>query len=350
MRARPYEPRDLPAIHALFSQPQVAPFVGRTPFDAIDVTRVDLERLAPHRMVAEQDGIVAAYGDLNRPATARANHLAHLRVVGGFASGGVGPSSLIAALVELADRWLGLAKIEAEVDVDDPVIPHLIAAGFAHEVRKRSARRRGRALVDAVVLGRLRPGFVPMTDVRAPPAWPAPGEPVSVQIRHVTREDVPEWAALHRARSVVWGTLQLPVTMDALWRERVERNVVIGQHALVALHKGRIVGSGGVHRSAFPSEHAAVIGMGVHEDFQGRRVGGQVLDALVTLARDWLGLHRIELEVYPDNPRAVALYRSRGFVDEGIRRYNCVRDGAHVDSLAMAITPDTGRSPRPVGP
>ena len=45
---------------------------------------------------------------------------------------------------------------------------------------------------------------------------------------------------------------------------------------------------------------------------------------------------RLELTVYVDNARAIALYRKFGFEVEGTHRAYALRDGAYVDALCMA--------------
>jgi RimJ/RimL family protein N-acetyltransferase len=48
------------------------------------------------------------------------------------------------------------------------------------------------------------------------------------------------------------------------------------------------------------------------------------------------GLSRIELEVYAHNTRAIALYASLGFVEEGRRIGARILDGVHQDMILMA--------------
>jgi putative acetyltransferase len=59
-------------------------------------------------------------------------------------------------------------------------------------------------------------------------------------------------------------------------------------------------------------------------------------EACIDLAENWLGLTRIELDVFVDNAPAIALYESCGFRVEGTARNFCLRDGALVDAHYMA--------------
>ena len=107
-------------------------------------------------------------------------------------------------------------------------------------------------------------------------------------------------------------------------------------YRLVAEVEGRVVGLLTLHVKRGRAAHSAGIGMMVHDAFQGRGVGTALLTAAVDLAERWLGLHRLELEVYPDNEPALRLYRRFGFEVEGTKRRYALRDGAWMDALAMA--------------
>jgi putative acetyltransferase len=86
------------------------------------------------------------------------------------------------------------------------------------------------------------------------------------------------------------------------------------------------------------------IGMAVHSAWQGKGVGGALMRALCSLADGWLNVTRLELTVFTDNERALALYRKFGFEIEGTLRAYALRDGAYVDALSMSrLHPDPPR-------
>jgi putative acetyltransferase len=60
------------------------------------------------------------------------------------------------------------------------------------------------------------------------------------------------------------------------------------------------------------------------------------MQALCDVADRWIGVLRLELSVYCDNARAIALYRRFGFEIEGRYRGYVLRDGAYIDAFAMA--------------
>jgi putative acetyltransferase len=60
--------------------------------------------------------------------------------------------------------------------------------------------------------------------------------------------------------------------------------------------------------------------MAVRSDFHGKGVGSALMRALVDLAHNWLNASQLELHVFTDNERAIALYRKHGFEVEGTHK------------------------------
>ena len=66
----------------------------------------------------------------------------------------------------------------------------------------------------------------------------------------------------------------------------------------------------------------------------GRGLGRQVLRALIDKSFGELAAHRLWLDVYDDNHRALHVYRSLGFVEEGTLR-ECVKCEGRYRSLVV---------------
>jgi RimJ/RimL family protein N-acetyltransferase len=117
------------------------------------------------------------------------------------------------------------------------------------------------------------------------------------------------------------------------------RNTALQSNALylLALDGESIVGSldfhGGIRKRG---RHSGEFGMSVRRDYWGSGVGGHLLDALLEWANANHEIHKIKLRVQAGNERAIALYRSRGFVAEGILQKDMRIAGAWVDLLLMA--------------
>jgi putative acetyltransferase len=97
-----------------------------------------------------------------------------------------------------------------------------------------------------------------------------------------------------------------------------------------------VIGAIGLDRFENRRSHAAQFGIAVHDAYAGRGAGSALIAAVLDLADNWLQLKRIEISAYADNTRAIALYERFGFEREGVYRAYAWRNGAYVDSLAMA--------------
>jgi RimJ/RimL family protein N-acetyltransferase len=107
-------------------------------------------------------------------------------------------------------------------------------------------------------------------------------------------------------------------------------------HAMFAAVKGdALVGCLGLH----PAQAAGVLdlGMWLLPEARGRGGGRKLVEAALTHARS-TEAHKVQLEVYPDNGRAIALYASAGFEIEGVKRAHYRRpDGSLRSAVMMAV-------------
>ena len=159
---------------------------------------------------------------------------------------------------------------------------------------------------------------------------------MDISIRKAEPSDAEAIWKCYTAPKVVRNTLQMPYRSLESVRELLTKGGE-GQHTLVAVVAGEVVGVIGLHTSSRPRvNHRGEIGMMVRDDWQGKGVGAAMMQAVVDLADKWLNLTRIELTVFTDNEPAIALYRKFGFQIEGTHRKFAFRDGEFVDAYAMA--------------
>jgi RimJ/RimL family protein N-acetyltransferase len=97
---------------------------------------------------------------------------------------------------------------------------------------------------------------------------------------------------------------------------------------------GAVIGCLGLH----PTHARGVVTFGMAIVAQARgRGGGRLLMDTILRHLATTDAHKIELEVWPDNGRAISLYASYGFEVEGLRRdHYRRRDGSLRSSLIMA--------------
>ena len=160
---------------------------------------------------------------------------------------------------------------------------------------------------------------------------------MKIEIRHAEPADAEAVRAIHASPGTYAETLQLPCPPLKLWQERLAEPPD-GGYSYVACVDGEVVGHLDLTTEArHPRrKHVAGLGMGVRESWWGQGIGSALLSFAVDLADNWLNVARLELQVYRDNERAIALYAKHGFVPEGEMSAFAFRDGRYVDALMMA--------------
>jgi L-phenylalanine/L-methionine N-acetyltransferase len=155
-----------------------------------------------------------------------------------------------------------------------------------------------------------------------------------VEIRPVRQEDAEAVHQLRLLPSSIDNTMAIPSERLTRTRSRIEGSGP-DDHVFVAVLDGQVVGMAGLHVGTGKGRHSADLGIMVHDRFQGQGIGRELMDMLLHMADNFLGLARVELQVYPDNLRAIKLYESCGFEHEGRRRKAVWRHGEHQDVLVM---------------
>lgn len=162
----------------------------------------------------------------------------------------------------------------------------------------------------------------------------------NVQIRRACAADAAAFARLMGDPGVYANLMQVPFPSEAAWATRLAENDAPGKAdlLLVAERDSRVVGSAGLHPVGphLRRRHVMMLGISVAPAAQGQGVGSALMQALLDYADRWAHVLRLELDVFADNARAIALYRKFGFVHEGTHRAYALRDGQYVDSLSMA--------------
>jgi L-phenylalanine/L-methionine N-acetyltransferase len=164
-------------------------------------------------------------------------------------------------------------------------------------------------------------------------------------IRHSEARDIEAIRQIYAQPSVYAATLQLPWPSAELWQQRLGTRRE-GFHSLVACEDEVVLGQVGIDVFASPRRrHVANIGLGVSEEARRRGIGSALVEAAVELCTGWLGVTRIELEVYTDNTAAISLFERHAFEVEGRALGYALRAGDYVDVLLMArrATPEGDR-------
>ena len=157
-----------------------------------------------------------------------------------------------------------------------------------------------------------------------------------ITIRRAEPEDFEAFYRTYQDRDAYWGTLQPPYPSREVWKKRLAEPKE-GSIIFVACIDGEVVGNAGMHANPnLRRAHAMELGMTVRAEHKGKGVGSALLQAICDTADGWMNVIRLELTVYADNERAIALYRRFGFEHEGIHKAYALRDGVYVDAHFMA--------------
>lgn len=341
---RPFRLSDAADQYEIVSHPAVARMLVHLPSMEFGETQAWAERQQPgrHRLVAEVDGKVAGSGSLTQAQNPRLAHSGRLGMMvhPDFWGQGIG-SRLMEALLDVADNWLNLRRVELEVHSENAAAIYLYQKfGFATEGTRRKVAFGDGHWLDDLVMARLH-SVVDGTSTE--PAQPAEqpsrqsqGLQAPVTIRPIHPEDVDQLYDLFRHPAVARTTLQLPSQELAKTVERVNARQS-GLYRYVAVSGNQILGSITLHQPQNPRlVHSAGLGMMVHPDFWGQGIGSRLMEATLDLADNWINLKRVELEVNIDNPAGIRLYEKYGFVVEGTKQMHTYGDGRWADSYFMA--------------
>ena len=160
-------------------------------------------------------------------------------------------------------------------------------------------------------------------------------------IRPARVEDATGINYIRRMRGVMENILGVPsetIKRSEDYLASIDEN----KHQFVAvtcLDNGKelVIGTASLHVNTIPRmRHSATLGIMVHKDYQGMGVGERLMEALIDMADNWLMLMRLELNVFVDNEKAIALYKKMGFEYEGTLRKAAARDGEYIDEFIMS--------------
>ena len=120
---RPFHPADAADQYEIVSHPAVARMLLQLPSMEFNETLAWAERQQPgrHRLVAHAGGKVVGAGALTQAQNPRLAHSGRLGMMvhPEFWGQGIG-GRLMEAMLDLADNWLNLKRVELEVNVDNP--------------------------------------------------------------------------------------------------------------------------------------------------------------------------------------------------------------------------------------
>jgi RimJ/RimL family protein N-acetyltransferase len=163
-----------------------------------------------------------------------------------------------------------------------------------------------------------------------------------VRLRPLERDDLPRYAELFSDPEVnlSYGGLGVPDSLSKLQRrydsgefDATDRNL-----HLVVEAEGRIIGQVSLTNNENLPSRSATFGILIGADHLDRGYGTEASVVLLNYAFAVLGYHKINLDLFEYNVRALAMYEKFGFVHEGRRRENHWSRGRFWDDILMGVT------------
>jgi len=102
--------------------------------------------------------------------------------------------------------------------------------------------------------------------------------------------------------------------------------------ALLAKHKGRVIGFLVLWRLERYMEHVASIGLSVHPDYWGNGIATQLIEKAISLAKED-GVKRLEIETLSENTGMRRAAEKTGFKYEYTRKNRILKDGLYHDEV-----------------
>jgi putative acetyltransferase len=171
--------------------------------------------------------------------------------------------------------------------------------------------------------------------IALPPIRPILEPPHGVTLRAPCSDDVEAITLMSNLPRYRWGTMRMPFQSTAETQAFLERINTGSDRHVAAVLDGRVIGMAGLTRLNGRRIHVADLGIGIHDDFQGRGIGRALMAALIDIADNWWNITRLQLGVYADNLPAIRLYEKFNFVLEGVERKSAFRDGVFMDVNRM---------------
>jgi RimJ/RimL family protein N-acetyltransferase len=163
-----------------------------------------------------------------------------------------------------------------------------------------------------------------------------------VRLRSIEREDLPtfvRWFNDPEVRQYLMMYEPMSMAKEERWfEEMLERknDFVFAIEAQIG-EQWVPIGNVGLHRIDWKNR-TAVFGIALGEKaYWGQGFGTDATRTMLRFAFEELNLHRVELEVFDFNSRAMRSYEKAGFRHEGTRRQALFRHGRYHDVHLMSI-------------
>ncbi|ARU96223.1 GNAT family N-acetyltransferase [Tatumella citrea] len=162
---------------------------------------------------------------------------------------------------------------------------------------------------------------------------------MAIVIRSAESSDAEAFQRLSSLPQIQENTLGMPYPSLEHWQKHLAGNGIDGCWHFTAMAEDQVAGILTIENPQHPRlRHKTTFGLFVDPALAGKSIGSALMEFCLSYSFDWLAARKIELEVFPDNEAAIALYKKFGFEPEGLRKASALRKGQFADVLLMGLS------------
>jgi RimJ/RimL family protein N-acetyltransferase len=161
------------------------------------------------------------------------------------------------------------------------------------------------------------------------------------KLRPIRRDDFPHFMEWVNDPEVTHTLILLRPIAEGLELEFLERALANDNTRDVFFAfdgpDGTYAGNIGLHAIDWISRKAELGIVVGRKDLWGKGIGALAIKAALAYAFNDINLEKVYLRVFDHNERGIKLYKSLGFVQEGIMRRDAFKNGVYHDTIFMSI-------------
>ena len=158
-----------------------------------------------------------------------------------------------------------------------------------------------------------------------------------VQLREIEEEDLEAIVMWRNDPEILkWLFSYLPLSM---WKQRMWYKTYAEddtQQIFIVEVEKTAVGTVGLSHIDCRNQRAE-LGILIDENWQKKGIGRETLNLLIEFAWNEMNLRKIKALALEENEAAIKLYKSCGFVEEGVLKEEVYKNGEFKDVLVMAL-------------
>lgn len=135
--------------------------------------------------------------------------------------------------------------------------------------------------------------------------------------------------------NVLFGTAILPLVSENVISKKFYEDP--NSHTILGIDNNHIIGICHLSWEDYRWRTIGSLFLAVNSKEHNKGIGSKLTEKILSIAFHYLSMHKVEIEVYTDNEHAIHMYKKIGFIHEGTKRKNAMRNGTYVDAHIFSI-------------